>query len=103
MAKDIADYLGLENIVTTVSDAEAMTVIKNLSKIYDEPFADSSQIPTALISSIAKKHLTVALSGDAGDEVFGGYNRYKEDHTFGTKQKICHHYKTTIIKVFQYY
>jgi asparagine synthase (glutamine-hydrolysing) len=77
MAKDIADYLGLENIVTTVSDAEAMTVIKNLSKIYDEPFADSSQIPTTLISALAKKHLTVALSGDAGDEVFGGYNRYK--------------------------
>ena len=77
MAKNISDYLGSDNIVATVSDKEALEVIKNLSKIYDEPFADSSQIPTTLISSIAKKHVTVALSGDAGDEVFGGYNRYK--------------------------
>jgi len=77
MAKNVADHLGSHNEITTVSDAEAMDVIKNLTKIYDEPFADSSQIPTTLISSIAKKHVTVALSGDAGDEVFGGYNRYK--------------------------
>ena len=77
IAKNVADYLGSSNINVTVSDREAMTVIKNLSKIYDEPFADSSQIPTTLISSIAKKNVTVALSGDAGDEVFGGYNRYK--------------------------
>lgn len=77
MAKNISDYLGTDNIVATVSDKEALEVIKNLSKIYDEPFADSSQIPTTLISLIAKKHVTVALSGDAGDEVFGGYNRYK--------------------------
>ena len=77
MAQSVADYLGSDNIVATVSDKEALEVIKNLSNIYDEPFADSSQIPTTLISSIAKKNVTVALSGDAGDEVFGGYNRYR--------------------------
>jgi asparagine synthase (glutamine-hydrolysing) len=77
MAQSIADYLGSDNIIATVSDKEALEVIKNLSNIYDEPFADSSQIPTTLISSIAKKNVTVALSGDAGDEVFGGYNRYR--------------------------
>jgi asparagine synthase (glutamine-hydrolysing) len=77
MAKNVADYIGSDNIVATVSDKEALEVIQTLSKIYDEPFADSSQIPTTLISSIAKKNVSVALSGDAGDEVFGGYNRYR--------------------------
>ena len=99
-AKEIAKHLGTDHTEYYCTQKEALEIVPQLPFFYDEPFADSSAIPTTLVSKIAREKVTVALSADAGDEIFAGYNRYALMEKYANRiQKIPAFARNTIAAV----
>ncbi|MEN9400289.1 MAG: hypothetical protein RL632_1392 [Bacteroidota bacterium] len=101
-AADVAKYLGTDHTQIDCTEKEAVELIAELPFFYDEPFGDSSAIPTTLVSKMARTEVTVALSADAGDEVFAGYNRYDYLMRYGKKmEQLPKIVRTTLASVLE--
>jgi asparagine synthase (glutamine-hydrolysing) len=96
-AKAIAAHLGTEHTELYISPNRAMDIIPSLPELFDEPFSDPSQIPTHLVAKLTREHVTVALSGDGGDELFGGYSRYLLGRAIWDKVKILPYPLRTVL------
>lgn len=88
-AKKIANYLGTDHTEWYLTANEAAGVLHHLPEIYDEPFADNSTVPTVLVSKLARQQVTVALSADGGDEIFGGYNKFNQAEKYTTRLPVA--------------